>query len=271
MRILVESDSMKRTGFTLIELLTVVAVIAVLAGILFPALNAARQRTKVLVCKSNIKQLSVGLLVYEQENNTFPHGFDTSPLPGTIPHGGCPGSTQSDFQGWWWFHFLSDIIGDSTEPGSILWCPARNVEDPYLLCGNYGVNRAVCKDSSVSIGDEFNGKPSSLSQIRSPLLTLLVVDSGYSLVSWRGAIQGATQRFENAKREGAFYVPGLSINQSRDILPGFEEDAIKGRHPKKTVNIGFADSHVETIKADKLLVEEIDGKYTNRSSLWFTE
>lgn len=259
---------MNRCGFTLIELLVVLAILAVLAGILFPALRAAKQQTLSVICESNVKQLSMALTIYEQENYTFPHGFDNSELPERVPPGGCPGSGDYDSQGWWWFHSISGIVEESFEKGSVLWCPSRNVEDPYILCGNYGVNRAICKDSWASVSDEFKGKPQGLSQIRHPSSTLLITDSGYSLISWRAATSGPDQHFENTGRNGAFYVPGLSINEKRVISPGFEEDATRGRHLFNTVNVGFADGHTERVKAESLLVEEANGIYKNRSPLW---
>lgn len=264
---LLECEIMKQHGFTLIELLVVIGILAVLLGILLPSLYVAKQKGLALACKSNVKQLSLALSVYEQDKGTFPHGFDASLLP-VIPPGGCPGSAARDFQGWWWFHYLFEITEESLKRGGVLWCPSRDVEDPCILSGNYGVNRALCMDSWAAIGDEFKGKPLSLNQVRSPSSTLLVMDSGYSLISWRGATSEAHPFFENPKREDTFYVPGLSLNKSRDISPGSIDDAIAGRHFGRTVNVGFSDAHVEKIKAKKMAVRGVEGVYENISSLW---
>ena len=58
---------MKRGGFTLIELLVVIAIIAILAAILFPVFAKAREKARQTSCLSNVKQLSLGVLMYAQD------------------------------------------------------------------------------------------------------------------------------------------------------------------------------------------------------------
>jgi len=60
----------KRTAFTLIELLVVIAIIAVLMAILMPALNRAREQGRRSVCQGNLKTLSLGWLMYADENDS---------------------------------------------------------------------------------------------------------------------------------------------------------------------------------------------------------
>jgi prepilin-type N-terminal cleavage/methylation domain-containing protein/prepilin-type processing-associated H-X9-DG protein len=64
---------MKTKGFTLIELLVVIAIIAILAAILFPVFARVREKARQTSCASNEKQLGLGIIQYEQDNNeTYP-------------------------------------------------------------------------------------------------------------------------------------------------------------------------------------------------------
>ena len=56
-----------KKGFTLIELLVVIAIIAILAAILFPVFARAREKARQTSCLSNVKQITLGLMMYCQD------------------------------------------------------------------------------------------------------------------------------------------------------------------------------------------------------------
>ncbi|MDH4239108.1 MAG: prepilin-type N-terminal cleavage/methylation domain-containing protein [Phycisphaerae bacterium] len=87
----------KKRGFTLVELLVVIAIIAVLMALLLPALEKAREQAKRVICLNNLHQLTLGWIMYSDENRgrivngapqTGPRGHGYADVPTTGDHAG---------------------------------------------------------------------------------------------------------------------------------------------------------------------------------------
>jgi prepilin-type N-terminal cleavage/methylation domain-containing protein len=62
----------RRDGFTLLELLVVIAIIAILVGLLFPALQIARESVRRTSCASNLRQLGQATMMHAESRKYLP-------------------------------------------------------------------------------------------------------------------------------------------------------------------------------------------------------
>lgn len=107
--------------FTLIELLTVISILAVLAGMLLPALGRARNIASDISCFSNLKQIGIGAAAYSNDYWDYI-------LPASIP------SANPDFdygRSGFWYGLLSGYGGQTGGYGLIF---RRNTDAPSFLC-----------------------------------------------------------------------------------------------------------------------------------------
>lgn len=74
-------------GFALVELLTVVAILAVLVGLLLPAIQRAREVARRTACGTNVRHLALAVGGYESAHRRFPAGCDQVPVPPHLPVG----------------------------------------------------------------------------------------------------------------------------------------------------------------------------------------
>jgi prepilin-type processing-associated H-X9-DG protein/prepilin-type N-terminal cleavage/methylation domain-containing protein len=266
---------MRFRAFTLVELLVVISILVLLAALLFPAFQSSREQARAATCGANVREMLLVFHAYESENALLPCGFDGT--RGMPPPGDRVGNATMDNMGWWWLNVASLLHYKSARDRRTVECPSKRLDDSTLsgdiLCGNYGVNAALCRvvDRVVFYGEEFSGRPLSLAAIGHQDSTLLLVDSGYALICWLHAAEEPPVQFGPSIQDAA-YVPGLEINRAKTLWRGQVRDAIDGRHPSKTVNVGFVDGHVNRVRASDLLVERTgENQWGNRSPLWSPE
>lgn len=194
--------------FTLLELLIVIAVIAILAGLMLPALSKARGKARQAACQSNLKQCGISMQAYVDDWKEY-----YPPVHGGVynhPEREAPNCQE-------WNEYLIDY---SMEP-KYMRCP----EDPCVRPGFVGGNKSWDKRQSYMYNGmfAFNNKQAQLKKL-----------SEFIILSERG---DSTDGGEKAPIDHQGY-PGFKAPSV------WEGRVCKERHTKKA-NYLFTDGHAE--------------------------
>ncbi len=159
----VPPGSTRRTGFTLIELLVVIAIISILASMLFPAFARAREQARKTVCISNVKQIGLGILQYNQDyDETYPIGFPfwaSSLTPAPPPD-----------------RLLVNVVDPYIKSTQVWTCPSwkgKYTGNPAYV-GNYNFLTGECENNTVIGFQNLNdlellaSAPASLASLSTP-------------------------------------------------------------------------------------------------------
>jgi len=119
----------RRSAFTVVEMLVVISIIAILAGLLLPAVQMARENGRRINCVSNLRQISAAAVVYGTSKNYLPPSRSW-PTHATSSGGGIPGNGQfpdvvDPTQSYTWVQGMLNELG-STDVAATLDAMAAN-------------------------------------------------------------------------------------------------------------------------------------------------
>lgn len=212
----------KAHGFTLVELLVVIGIIAVLISILLPAVLRARESAQTVACSSNLRQLSMAILMYANDNNgllpaSMPRDVYTPGIPDGMTYWFLSLNPYTSVE-WGWLPRYSTL----PQYKRTVFCdPAREEFLNYIVYGlHYGYNM------------EFSAR--KLGKIRG-LRTLLADATGYEFIN---------NRFPYYQ---VFYHWRIGSTLTLDFM----------RH-RRGVNLAFIDGHVECVAKDDITESMMD-------------
>ncbi len=220
-----------KKAFTLIELLVVISIIAVLMGIMMPALGKARKKAQGVVCISNLKQISIGMYNYLQDNNnTFMYQY----------------GDEINKKGWHTRLIKDDKVYSDNNIAyisgyDVLFCPVQkfvapltpreqkdypNLRDYAIVKGHlaYAMSPGLTYDYSVS---GYPITPAKLQNIKQGAKTILVAES-------------QAIRPEDKAITGSFFLRPYAHPLGLDVL--------SNRHDG-SCGVVWVDGHVSTTKA----------------------
>jgi len=212
-----------RSGFTLIELLVVIAIIAILAAILFPVFARAREKARQSSCLSNVKQLTLGFMMYAQDYDEW---IRSPYLPNPVHH-----------TYWTWYFGVRPYVMNN----QIYRCPNESFDmttyGTYFPGLNYPTERLMV---SYGMNNQLGYASAryKLAEIKRPSECILIGDSGPHLNTARtGTDAGHTQYISCVAPEAPPEFP---------TRPFIESHSVYLRH-NDTANVGFVDGHAKAV------------------------
>ncbi len=270
-------------AFTLIELLVVIAIIAILAALLLPALKAAKDTAKTIVCKSNMKQCGLAVHTYVSDWQVFPpdngSGGRAEQWWARNGGGGIVGDTSplADYLGKAYITLTREGRPDDEYRYAVADCPAAapvythsNNDDSFYISISSPIEYNVCwEDRAEGTGlgcrgfypgnaNNFFRRPGA---VEHPSKVIMFID-------YLGINDGGYQPWYSSSLGSArFYMaPDTGLRNATEIanyvtsLGQGEGSVAAGRH-RGRANIAFADGHVG--HSSNLLKDYLAKKLTN--------
>ena len=143
-------------GFTLLELMIVVAIIAILAGILIPNFTHARAQAQTAACEANLREIATAFELYYADNQVYPAGSNTKIIATTVESGGVsylnnvPQDPSAATSG---ANYTFTSSASSNPPSYVITCPGNH--EPQTLTkinGGTTTNTKLTYTSGTGLG-----------------------------------------------------------------------------------------------------------------------
>jgi prepilin-type N-terminal cleavage/methylation domain-containing protein/prepilin-type processing-associated H-X9-DG protein len=232
-----------KRGFSLVEVMVVVSTVSVVMAITMPAMNTARSRARAIVCRSNLRQLTLANIEYSNDH-------DGACVPAAEDLWNAIGVLQGGYNRWHGRRTGADEPFDPMKgplirylgDGKIKECPTRvefTKNQPGAInfergCGGYGYNMLYVGSrlsrASMPMKQKY-AETARLTEIKRPAATLMFADTAF--------YQDNQYLIEYSFAEPPYLVINGKVHQELFATP-----SIHFRH-YGSANVGWADGHIE--------------------------